>query len=649
MSFCRDKAFRQRINLFAGFMMFWFVAIIVRLFWWQVVQHEEIKREVMDLHRSTEEIPALRGMVLDAKGRTLALSRLEPDIFLDPSTVEDVPVLVKALADALGKDQKWQKSQTRDINRKKALGKSRYHKIANRVPEPVCAGLKAKDFEGLYFKDKVQRTYPNRWNSSQVIGFINANQDKEGVESAFDNYLKGRPGRREFNKDGHGRKNVLDEVVLREPLEGADVHLTIDANIQFFVEDSIRLAIDRTQARNITAIVIDPNTGAILAMANMPDFNPNMFSKAGLRERRNRAVTDLYDPGSSFKMITVAAALDSKSISIDQKFYSKEGPVKVFDRTIRNFKPFGMLGVDQILWHSSNAGVIQVALTMSPSTFYDYISRFGFGRRTGISLPAESKGILNPLADWQPSSRYFLAMGHEISATPLQMLVASCAIANGGLLVKPYIGRRVVYADGTEEDLRPPPPKRILKENTARMVAHALEGVVKVGTAKSAAIPGVDVFGKTGTAQRIIGKSYSADKYNSSFVGFFPAQAPQYGMIVVVHDPRGAKVHGGDVAAPVFSEIGRKILQYDHEVLPGAQWLVETRTPDWSARLAEQPETSGQMPDLTGLGLRNLLYKTKKLGIKVVIRGNGRVVRQSPMAGEHIPKNRRCIVELKEG
>ncbi|MCG8667811.1 MAG: hypothetical protein MI867_00230, partial [Pseudomonadales bacterium] len=356
---------------------------------------------------------------------------------------------------------------------------------------------------------------------------------------------------------------------------------------------------------------------------NYPDFNPNRFGEAGGYQRRNRSVTDLYDPGSSFKIITVASALDAGTISMEDVFESKPGKIQVFDKRIRNFKPYGLLSVPKILWHSSNAGVIKIALTMEDSQFHDYISRFEFGKRTGAGFPAESSGIFRSLDDWTKVSPYFLAMGHEISVTPLQMLRATSAVANGGLLVTPYIAEKAVGADGTVTDLRPKgKPPRVIRPETASKIAEALEGVVTIGTAKTAAIEGVRVFGKTGTAQRIEGNRYAKDKFNSSFVGFFPAEAPRYGMIVVVHNPKGSRINGGDVAAPVFSEIGRKILGYDHTIVPGERWVVSPRTPDWDGRDEPRPAATGRMPDLTGLGLRNLLFQARRLGIEVNFRGS---------------------------
>ncbi len=645
-----SRVFRNRSNLFIGFMVLWLGGIIFRLVDLQIVRHEEIKSEVADRNHKKRTIEAPRGEILDANGRTLAISRKEADIILDPSAVEEPAHTAKILAAELKKPARWRRKLTAAIQKKAEAGKL-YYKVAGRVSQASCRRLREHKIRGVWFENTQHRVYPNRWTASHVVGFINRAGNKEGIERSYDDYLKGKPGERESMRDGKGRYIGLGDTVTKQPRPGADVQLTLDANIQFFVEDSLRWGITKTGASNISAVVMDPRTGAILAMANMPDFNPNNYGEAKEYERKNRAVTDLYDPGSAFKIITVASALDSGRISIDDFFHSKEGAIRVADKRIRNFKPFGYLSVPRILWHSSNGGVIAVANKMDNTTFHRYIARFGFGKKTGSGLPAESKGILRPVKQWTGVSQAFLAMGHEISVTPLQMLRAASAVANGGKLVTPYIAERAMYSDGREEDLRPQgEPEQVIRPETALQVKAALEGVVTEGTAKGAAIPGVRVFGKTGTAQRGDHRGYSKDKYNSSFVGFFPFEEPRYGMIVVVHDPKGSAYHGGDVAAPIFSEIGRKILQYDHEIMPGRQWVVTPRHPDWDARRDVRPAAEGRMPDLKGLGLRNLLYQAGRLDIKVSIIGSGKVYRQSPEPGAPIPRNRRCEVVLrKEG
>jgi cell division protein FtsI (penicillin-binding protein 3) len=562
--------------------------------------------------------------------------------------IEDPEATASRLAEILDRDAGWQRICAKRLNSGKQQ-KRRYKIIERRLETTEAQSLERNPITGIFLEQESWRHYPGGWLGSHLLGFINRDQSvQEGLEQYYHQDMKGKEGSIEVLQDA--RKNGLLANVVNESVQGSDLELTIDLNIQLFVEDALRRARARTSARAITAIVIDPSDGAVLALANVPDFNPNRFSAYPSKARGNRAVMGVYEPGSAFKVVTVAAALDSGSIRTDQKFLSKPGRIQVFDKSIRNHAPYGNLTLPEVLWHSSNSGAVQIALSMTPETFDRYIRRFGFGTRTGIDLPVESPGILRPLAEWERSSRHFLAMGHEISTTPLQMVTALSAVANGGLRVHPYVVRAIHHPDGRVEDRRPTAaPVTVIKPSVATYLARSLLGVVETGTARAAAIPGVAVFGKTGTAQRIQGRTYAKDKYNSSFVGFFPAEAPRYGMIVVVHDPKGTKVHGGDVAAPIFSEIGSRIMDYERARMPRQKLVVTSPVPDWSMERPLALSRPDAVPDFRGMGLRNLLQQSRRLGLRLTIKGNGRVVDQSPPAGAEIPADRRCSILLKEG
>lgn len=626
--------------------LLWSGLIVYRLVDLQIIKRAEFSAETENLHHSVEDIPAARGDILDANGKTLAISRAEPYIFADPSRIEDPAAASSALAKILKKDKAWERK------RAKALTKSEksFSYMARRVSEATAAKVRALGLKGIHIGAEVRRTYPNHWIASHVIGFINGDETvKEGIERHYDEDIGGKPGKREVLRDGRRRRNGLGGTILKEPVIGANVQLTLDVNIQFFVESSLRRHMKITRAKNISAIVVEPRSGAILAMANMPDFNPNLFSKYSSFDRKNRAVVDVYEPASAFKIVTIAAALDSGAIRLDDMLFCENGGIRVYNTFIKDHQSFGNLSIEQVLWHSSNVGAIKVAQKMNAKTFAHYIREFGFGEKTGIDLPAESPGIFSRLASWTRVSHAFLAIGHEISVTPLQMLMAASVIANRGQLVRPYLAERIVYADGSVHELAPrDAPRRVIREETAAQMVAALRGVVARGTARAAQLPGVEVFGKTGTAQRLWKGSYSKDKFNASFVGFFPLENPRYGMIVVVHDPKG-KVHGGDVAAPIFCEIGRQILLYERAKLPRKRIVVSSSAPHWPSRPLPPVAGGGIMPDLNGLGLRNLIFQCQSMGLKVSFSGRGKVVDQVPPPGAPIPANRACKVMLKEG
>ncbi|MCB1050139.1 MAG: transpeptidase family protein [Acidobacteria bacterium] len=635
--------------LLAGFSL-WSCAVFYRLFDIQILHADSLRARSERLHRSEMQIPSKRGDILDRNGKILATSQVQPSVCADPSVVENPEETARQMAAVLGKDKKW----IRQIRERLKDSERSFAYVERFVSPRQWEAIDALGLKGIFCQKEPTRHYPKEWIGSHVVGFVSPHSGMaEGAEQAFEQYVAGTPGSIQTLRDGRRQRIWLGPQVIKEPVMGSNVELTLDENIQFFSETAVRRAYGITKATNITAIVMDPQNGAILAMANAPDFNPNFFGRFDPFKRKNRAVVDVYEPASAFKIVTVASAIELGTIRWGQKFFCEEGGTTVYGKYIKDNKSFGTLTVEEILWHSSNVGSIKIAQTMSPRQFHDSIEKFGFGERTGIELPAEAKGIFRPLDQWTLVSPAYLSIGHELSSTPLQMLRAASVVANGGFLVKPHIGKRVLLADGGEIDLRPQePPVRVISEKTAQGMVEALKGVVSRGTAKHAQIPGVEVFGKTGTAQRLVGSSYSHQKFNASFVGFFPAEAPRYGIIVVVHDPKMGKVHGGEVAAPIFSEIGRQIVLYEDE-LPGYQrrrlQVSPDSRPNWPSAPLSVQVPPGTMPDLKGLGLRNALNRCSVQGIGLDIEGSGIVIAQEPEAGSPIPAGGRCKVRLGAG
>ncbi|CAM2006228.1 penicillin-binding transpeptidase domain-containing protein [Acanthopleuribacter pedis] len=644
----KDRTFPIRMNILLVCLFAWGAVIVYRLVDLQILRHEEMIQKAENLHLFEESIPARRGEITDARGRILAISQKEPYIFADPKLIEDAEATAAQLAEVLGRDRRWEKKQAAVFANKKR----RFSYVAKRTGEAQAQAVRELKLKGVHVRYKSWRTYPGGWLASHVLGFISSDgRTKEGLESQLDDVMRGTPGKRIVMRDGRKQRITLsgEDPVLQEPEDGAGVTLTLDANIQFFVENALRRALKQTRAKNITAIVMDPRDGRILAMANVPDFNPNQFGKYSAFERKNRAVVDVYEPASAFKIVTAAVGLETGRVRLNEVIDcdKKRGGIQVYDKFIRDHKPFGRLTVAEILWHSSNVGSVKIAQRVPEEQFYTYIKKFGFGQETAIDLPAESSGILRPLPRWSKVSSSFLSLGHEISVTPLQMLRAASAVANEGRMVHPYIVERVSYPDGTVVSGRPKAaPIQVITPRTAAKLVTALRGVVTDGTAQAAAIEGVSVFGKTGTAQRLQGSRYSRKSFNASFVGFFPEEQPRYGMMIVVHDPKGRKKHGGEVAAPIFAEIGEQIAAYDKSLSPRTRLPVYVDTPDWMERATIPSVAEGTMPDLNGLGLRNLMYQCGLLGLEVEIDGRGKVVGQWPTAGEPIPEDRRCQVVM---
>jgi len=633
-------------------MMVWSGLIFYKLVDIQIFKAPELRERSETLHKSEVSIPAKRGDIIDCNGKLLAISQVQPSICADPSVIEDPKKVVDQIAKLLGKgkDRKWKRSRLARLSNKNRMFAYLERWVAPRQWDEI----KALKLKGVFSQMESTRKYPKDWTASHVIGFVSAaGEVKEGAENWYDEYVAGRDGRMRMLRDGRKKRIWLGPQLIQKPVIGSTVRLSIDENIQFFVENAVRRGMQKTKASNITAIVMDPTTGAIKAMANMPDFNPNRYRLYQPIERKNRAIVDVYEPASAFKIITVAAALEHGSVALDTVFDCENGGIRVHRTYIRDHKPFAELSVEEILWHSSNVGAIKIAQTLPETYFASFIRRFGFGTRTGIDLPAEAPGIVHPVEDWSAVSQAFLSIGHEISVTPLQMLCAASVVANGGYLVQPHIGESVHFTNGEVHQLSPArPKKRVISADTAAQLRRALTGVVRQGTAKLASIPGLDSFGKTGTAQRIQGRKYSTQKFNASFVGFFPATEPRYGIIVVVHDPKMGKVHGGEVAAPIFSEIGSQIALYESD-LPGYRRrrvpMTSQTGPSWPSPPFETEVRPGRMPKLTGMGLRQALNTCADLALDYEIRGKGKIVQQKPAPGSAIQAGQVCRLTLKGG
>ena len=668
------RSFRNRLIFLSLGLLAWSSLIFFKLVKLQILESERIKTVEAKRLMKKRNIPALRGEIRDTHGKPLAISYYKARIILDPVEIRKPFETAAKLAEYLGKDKAWVQEIAQSIT-KKQNANSRYFPLFSNIGYEIGRTIydcgKGRDREpylsGVHVEFFPERHYPKRWLASHLVGFVNKYDStyNEGLERAYDSFLAGQDGVREVLSDAKQNDLAIGGRTIKKPLPGAHLELTIDENIQFLVENELQYAMKLNRADAITCIVIEPESGDVLAMANFPDFNPENYGspqRDRLISRRNRAIEFQYEPASAFKIITIATALEKGLISLDEKVYCENGSIEVFNRIIRDHKRFGNLTFREVLWYSSNVGAIKAALKLKPEEFYEAIEKFGFGRKTGIDLPAEINGKLRPVTEWQKTSSSFLAIGHEIGTTPLQMLVAANVIANGGYLVEPRVGKKLILGNGTEKELGADrKPRQILKPSTAALMKDALIGVVEHGTAKKAALPGIKVFGKTGTAQRITQTGYSNKDYNASFVGFFPAEKPRYGMIIVVYNPQQGGVHGGEVAAPIFGRIGEGILWYERsrvktetseilQVEPVA--ALKESEPDGSLpfMVTTEPQViKGQMPDVMGLGLKTALKKCASAGIFPQVKGSGWVESQFPGPSQPIESAKNSWIQLSGG
>ena len=633
---------RARVLILAAVLAVAFAGLTGRLAWLQVVKRAELAQLAERQYSRTVVLHAQRGPILDRQGTPLATSTPTESLFVQPRSVGD-PVRVTArLAPIIG-------LPPAEVHAVLTSSRS-FVWLRRRLPPAVAAGVRALREPGLGFLPEPLRLYPNRELAAHVVGFEGVEGGLEGIERAFDGELAGTPGKAIVGRDALGRE-VAAPHMLEPPQPGLGVMLTLDRAIQYMTERELDAAYRRTGARSAMAVVLDPRTGEVLALAIRPTFNPNAFLDVPSRDRwRDRAVTDPFEPGSTFKVILAAAALEEGVVRPEDRIYGENGSVTIAKTTIHDWKKYGWLTFSEVLQNSSNVGSIKVGLALGRERYYRYMSAFGFGAATGVGLPGESRGLLRAPGRWSLLSLPTMSIGQEVSVTALQMVAAFGAIANGGTLMQPRIVRATFDAAGQEvRRFEPRPVRQVISPETARTLTRILVRVVESGTGHNAAIPGYEVAGKTGTAQKLdpATRRYSRSPGVLSFVGWAPADVPRFVMLVTLDEPKN-EIWGSEAAAPIFSAIGRGILRYlevpPRDALPVQ--IVTGPSPEAPAAAVTAPvrlvstdgtvDTNGRrvMPDLTGRTLRSALVALAPLRLAVEIRGQGRVVRQAPRPGE---------------
>jgi cell division protein FtsI/penicillin-binding protein 2 len=554
----RSRTANRRIVCLGAVFLLVLGVAFVRAFWLQAVNGAAYAQMAVRQHRETVVVPAARGTVFDRNGEPLAIGEQATTVYANPRQVDSARDLTLAAVKELGVDP----GVVYPLLSDRTKG---FVYIARKADPDAAARLAELGFPGVGFFPEELRTYPQKRVAAQILGFAGTdNTGLEGLERSLEKVLAGRPGSRTIVKDPLGR--ALDVVSTKPETAGRNVRLTIDHQIQANAEEVLEETVRRAGARAATAIVMDPHTGAVLAMAVAPGFNANRFATTRPDRRRNRAVTDTYEPGSTFKLVTVAAALE-EGVVTPRTSFRLQPSIRVSDRVIREAHSRGTrrMSVRQIVEYSSNVGTITIAQELGEGRLASWIGRFGFGAPTGIDFPGESSGFALPLDQWSGSTIGTVPIGHGIAVTPIQMARAYAAIGNGGVLVTPHLverieGRPVATKRG----------KRVVSREVSRQMLSMLRGVVLEGTGTEAAIPGYTVAGKTGTAAKIDPSGrYSTSRYVASFIGLVPATKPRLVIMVMVDEPH-TSIYGGVVAAPAFREIARFNLQH-LEVPPDAR------------------------------------------------------------------------------
>jgi cell division protein FtsI/penicillin-binding protein 2 len=558
-----NSRFRCTLACF-GFIVL-FSIFSFRLVYVQMIQHEYYFAIAEKGHGSRQPIYAERGAILDANGEVLANNVPARTIIADGTRINDLDATVRLVSQEL-------KIPASELAGKIQLDKP-YNVLQRDVPQPVADALKAQldsqKLHGIYFEHDAIRIYPNKSMLCHVIGFTDFDHNGiQGVEASLDDYLRGQDGYRYIEHDPRGREIVLYRGEERAARNGCQVRLTIDLNLQNIVENEIDAAMKEFRPKKATIILMRPQTGEVLAMANRPNFDLNEKGKARPEEMKNRAIIDEMEPGSTFKIVSVAAALEEHKVRPDTSIFCENGVFSYGGSKLHDHRPFGDLTVQDILVKSSNIGAAKLAMSVGDQKFYEFMRRFGFGERTGIELPGEISGVIKPPRNWTKISITRMPMGHEVSVTALQMTTAMCVIANGGKLMTPRIVKSITTERGeTISTMKPEELRQVISPKTAQQIGTALRGVVSDrGTAAVAAVPGFIIAGKTGTAEKIdpVTHRYERDHFVVSFAGYLPADHPEFVGLVVLDDAQTTPEEnfGGKVAGPIFSRIAEKAARY---------------------------------------------------------------------------------------
>jgi len=553
------KEAHHRLTLFIVLILLTFLGVLGRLFWLQIIQDEALRARANLQQQRTITLAARRGNIYDQKGELLTTSVPAKSLYAVPRMIRNKKALATQLAPIIGR------SPNKIL--KLIQGNSYFSWLSRKLSPQQVKRVQALKNPGLKFLSEEQRVYLYDQLASHLLGFTNIdNQGLSGVERAYNRHLLGTPGKFMMQSDLYGREIFAHTRQVQTPKDGKKLYLTIHRFLQYVAERELKRAVQTNAANSGCVLILDPHQGEILAMASYPDYNPNTYFKHPRTQRINKTVETIYEPGSTFKAITIAAALNEGVINPDTTLECPDS-MKIGGRVISDSHrhPTELKTVTEILAESLNVGIAKIALKLGKQKFYDYIRRFGFGRLSETGLPGESRGIVRPVQTWAKSDEGIIPFGHGIAVTPMQLIMAIGALANGGILYQPKL---IKYMESDDGDYLKGYPnrqiRRVISKKTARKIREMMTRVTTEGTGVFAKIYGYRVAGKTGTAQKVNphGLGYLKKRYIGSFVGFLPAEKPQAVILVVIDDPVYGKHHGSVCAAPAFKRIAEETIRY---------------------------------------------------------------------------------------
>jgi cell division protein FtsI (penicillin-binding protein 3) len=533
-----------------------FLLLFFRLFYIQVLEREKYSDLANRQHNKVSTIEARRGTIFDRYRDPLAINMEVRSVFCNPRIIRDKDYLANVLSEELGLDTDFVRSR---LNRNKA-----FMWIKRKIGLQQYEKLSSMDLQGVYFRPESERRYPNETMAAHLLGFVGMdNEGLEGLELLYDRELKGRSGRRHETRDARMRTVLRKGTISTLPKNGNNLVLTIDSVIQYIAEQELERMVEGFKPSGGTVIVMEPSSGRILAMANRPVFDPNDISSVSPEAIKNSAISDIFEPGSVFKIVAASAAIEENILALQDKVHCENGKFKVGGRILNDYRPYGELTFEDVIAKSSNIGIVKVAQKLGDKKLFEYIQNFGFGEKTGVDLPGEVHGISRPPGVWSRSDITTIPMGQGIAVTSLQLASAVSVIANGGHLMRPYVVEAMTTWEGGEILSRHPEQiRRVLRAETCEKMKQAMEKVMTDGTGRASASKRYETCGKTGTAQMAApGGGYYPDKYYATFVGFAPKENPLISVVVVARDPR-TQHFGGTVAGPAFKRIVERVLEY---------------------------------------------------------------------------------------
>jgi cell division protein FtsI (penicillin-binding protein 3) len=639
----REKWARTRIVIIGVLFGLLFMAVSGQAFKLQILQHEDMVKRAERQHQHVVPLTPARGAIMDRNGNNLAVSVEMQSCYAEHRNIEDVEGTAAVLAPFL-------EMPAQEIARK-INGSRNFTWLARRLLPEKATQIKNLKLHGIGFAPETKRFYPNSEVAAHVIGFTGLDPaGLDGVELKYDSVILGNTGYLVTERDALGRDIAPKAELVQSSSPGKNIVLTLDKNIQYIAEKELSKAVESSGAKNGMALVMESDTGKVLAMANYPTFNPNSYSHYSQAHLRNRVVADSFEPGSTFKTFLIAAALEEKLVKPTDTFNCENGSYTIVNHTIHDTHSYGRLSVSDILKHSSNIGAAKIGFKLGDERLARYLRNFGFGERSGIDLPGESPGNMRSKQRWYGIDLATISFGQGITVSAVQLTAAMSAIANGGNLMKPYVVESILDDGGNvAQKFEPQVLRRVISSDTAQKVTRMMEGVTaEGGTGMNAAVEGFRVAGKTGTAQKAdpVTHRYSASKRTGSFIGFIPADRPRLTILVVIDEPKTSP-YGGVVAAPAFHAIALNSMAY-LKVVPRNGTLkppkaMEAKTNQTALQEAmsegdgmDVPASGEVMPDFRGMSMRRVMQVMEKRNINIKLLGSGRAMEQNPPPGHTI-------------